>query len=806
MMDRHDEDEKDLEIERMFEAAREADREAAPAFRQIVAQGRLDRHQHERPRARGARFVWMTAASTVAVVALAAWLGIQSPPVQDPVFPQVFVGAPAPPPVPQPGNDAPAVAAAKHDGATPTHRSKELAEAAKKIQARVDAGAATAATRPEGGDAETLRALGYAGVPSAPEPVKPAPPGRFYQDAQGADIVARESVHGARDRDFKAVVGGVVGGVPDAVPGGTMMPAEVPEPEPGGALGGPVLVSANVQPPELVAKVTPEYPQVALLARMEGRVILQAVIDEDGSVGNVEVLRSSNELFNREAVDALKQWRYKPAMQDGQPVAVYSTVIVDFKPGDFNTESYAPLQENPFLAATENPLSTFSIDVDTASYANVRRFLNQGQRPPRDAVRIEELVNYFRYDYPEPAGREPFGASIEIAECPWNAEHRLARIGLKGREIDRGRREPSNLVFLIDVSGSMAQPNKLPLLQASLGLLVDELDDRDRVAIVVYAGASGLVLPSTPGSSRGEIRAALARLSAGGSTNGGEGLRLAYETARQNFVRGGTNRVILATDGDFNVGVTSQAELLSLIEEDARRGIFLTALGFGMGNYKDSTLEMLADKGNGNYAYIDDLREARKVLVEELTGTLVTIAKDVKVQVEFNPAEVGAYRLIGYENRMLRKEDFNDDRKDAGEIGAGHTVTALYEIVPASARRDVELPSVDPLRYQQGPALTESARRGELFTLKLRYKEPEGERSRLLKFPAHDAGARRGSQDFEFAAAVAGFGMLLRSSEHAGDFTYRDVRELASGSIGRGEGRDYRREFVELVSRAERID
>jgi len=473
---------------------------------------------------------------------------------------------------------------------------------------------------------------------------------------------------------------------------------------------------------------------------------------------------------------------------------------------EFDTESYALLQENEFLAAIENPFSTFSIDVDTASYANVRRFLNQGQLPPRDAVRIEELVNYFRYDYPEPTGRAPFGASIEIAECPWNREHRLARIGLKGREIDRGQREPSNLVFLIDVSGSMDEPTKLPLLQSSLALLVDELDDRDRVAIVVYAGSSGLVLPSTPGSARGEIRAALARLRAGGSTNGGQGLWLAYETARRHFVRGGTNRVILATDGDFNVGVTSQAELLSLIEADARRGIFLTALGFGMGNYKDSTLELLADKGNGNYAYIDELREARKVLVEELTGTLVTIAKDVKIQVEFNPAEVGAYRLIGYENRMLRKEDFNDDRKDAGEIGAGHTVTALYEIVPASARRDVELPSVDPLRYQQGPALTESARRGELFTLKLRYKEPEGERSRLVEFPAHDSGARRGSLDFEFAGAVAGFGMLLRGSAHSLDLTYDDVRALAADAIGRGEGREYRREFVGLVDRAAALD
>jgi len=756
-MDRHDEHEKDLEIERMFEAAREADREAAPAFRQIVAQGHLERHQHERPRARGMRFVWMASASTVAVVALAAWLGTHAPPA--PVPPPVISNLPEVPP--------PVAALQK------VERSMNEQGAALELPRRVDGKA----------DVEkALQSLGYVAGPSAPEPQRSEPeqsiedhplPGRFYQDVltlapgaqdagaarpvpqeardrdvlaervtvqSGSDVVdleqargvpqaaPRPNVHGARERDFKAVDGGVVGGVLGGIVG------DVPGGEPGSA--------------------------PARMEKLPAR-------------------------FSRSKVAPEERAETAP---------------------EFNTESYGLIEENRFLETTENPLSTFSIDVDTASYANVRRFLNQGQRPPRDAVRIEELVNYFRYDYPGPAGREPFGASIEIAECPWNVAHRLARIGLKGREIDRGRREPSSLVFLLDVSGSMNQPNKLPLLQASLGLLVDELDDRDRVAIVVYAGASGLVLPSTSGSSRGEIRAALARLSAGGSTNGGEGLRLAYETARQNFVRGGTNRVILATDGDFNVGVTSQAELLSLIEDDARRGIFLTALGFGMGNYQDSTLEMLADKGNGNYAYIDDLREARKVLVEELTGTLVTIAKDVKIQVEFNPAEVGAYRLIGYENRMLRKEDFNDDRKDAGEIGAGHTVTALYEIVPASARRDVDLPSVDPLRYQQGPALTESARRGELFTLKLRYKEPEGERSRLLEFPAVDAGARRGSPDFEFAAAVAGFGMLLRGSEQAGDFTYRDVRELAAGAIGRSEGREYRREFAELVSRAASLD
>jgi Ca-activated chloride channel family protein len=468
---------------------------------------------------------------------------------------------------------------------------------------------------------------------------------------------------------------------------------------------------------------------------------------------------------------------------------------------EFNTEAYDVISENEFLTALENPLSTFSIDVDTASYSNIRRHLANGELPPANAVRIEEMINYFRYDYPAPTGDAPFSASVEIADCPWKPEHRLARIGLKGKEITRQQLAGSNLVFLIDVSGSMEPANKLPLLKSALSLLTEQLDGGDRVAIVVYAGSSGLVLPSTSGSDKSAILSALDRLHAGGSTNGGSGLKLAYKVARENFIDGGVNRVILATDGDFNVGITDRGSLLRMIKKDARSGIFLTTLGFGMGNYKDNRLETLADQGNGNHAYIDSLREARKVLVEQIGGTLVTIAKDVKIQVEFNPIEVGAYRLIGYENRMLRKEDFNDDTKDAGEIGAGHTVTALYEIVPAGM--ELPVPSVDPLKYQTPPVIADKASGGEMLTLKIRYKEPDGEDSRLLEFPIMDEELQLGlaSEDFKFAAAVAEFGMILRESKHKGEASLFDVRTLALEGIGSDEY-GYRSEFVDLVNSA----
>ena len=467
-------------------------------------------------------------------------------------------------------------------------------------------------------------------------------------------------------------------------------------------------------------------------------------------------------------------------------------------PAGMNTESYSRLEDNPFLEAKQNPLSTFSIDVDTASYANVRRLLTSGTRPPKDAVRIEELVNYFPYRYPAPEGDSPFAVHAETMPCPWNPEHRLVKLGLKGRELETKTRPAANLVFLLDVSGSMSDSNKLPLLKSALKLLVSQLRDDDRVAIVVYAGASGLALPSTPGSQKPTILAALEELNAGGSTNGAAGIQLAYRTAAENFRPGGINRVILATDGDFNVGTSSEGELTRLIEEKAKTGVFLTVLGLGMGNYKDSMLEKLADKGNGNYAYLDTMQEARKVLVEQAAGTLVTIAKDVKLQLEFNPARVQAYRLIGYENRLLRSEDFNDDQKDAGDLGAGHTVTALYEVVPVGEH--VELPMVDARKYQKPSATMEAST--ELLTVKVRYKSPDGSTSRLSSFPIPDAAPGQPTPAAKFAAAVAEFVMLLRDSPHKGRSSWGEVLELASGSVGDDP---YRREFLELVKEAQAL-
>ena len=467
-----------------------------------------------------------------------------------------------------------------------------------------------------------------------------------------------------------------------------------------------------------------------------------------------------------------------------------------------STEAYDRVVDNAFVRVGQEPRSTFSIDVDTASYANVRRFLNQNTRPPKDAVRIEELINYFPYNDPPPTGDDPFSVHIEVAGCPWNPDHRLARIGLFGRPIDHDKRPSSNLVFLIDVSGSMNEPNKLPLVQASLRKLVEQLGENDRVAMVVYAGASGLVLPSTSCLHKPEILSAIDQLQAGGSTNGGAGIQLAYDQAVQNFIPKGTNRVILATDGDFNVGLTDQDELVRLIEAKAKSGVFLSVLGFGTGNLKDSNMERLADKGNGHYAYIDSIQEARKVLVEEMGATLVTIAKDVKIQVEFNPAKVGAYRLIGYENRLLRNRDFNDDTKDAGEIGAGHHVTALYELVPAG--KEESLPDVEDLEFQK-PAATAAPGepRPESLIVKLRYKQPDGETSKLIKRGVVDDGSTdaKASGDFQFAGAVAGFGMLLRDSPYKGNLTYEAVLKLAEAGAEE-DASGYRREFIELVRKA----
>lgn len=480
------------------------------------------------------------------------------------------------------------------------------------------------------------------------------------------------------------------------------------------------------------------------------------------------------------------------AMQDLSTLSDYE------KQPAWNTEEYDAVHENIFHGALQNPLSTFSIDVDAASYSNMRRFINNGQRPPVDAVRIEEMVNYFDYSYQQPEGENPFRVYTEISSAPWNEKHKLVHIGLQGKIIPTENLPASNLVFLIDVSGSMESPNKLPLLKASFKMLVQQLRDQDRVAIVVYAGAAGLVLPSTSGGDKKTIIDALENLQAGGSTAGGAGIQLAYAIAKQNFRQGGNNRVILATDGDFNIGESSNGGMERLIEQKRNDGIFLTVLGFGMGNYKDSKMEILADKGNGNYAYIDTILEAQKVLVNEFGGTMFTIAKDVKLQIEFNPTKVQAYRLIGYENRMLKSEDFNNDKKDAGELGSGHTVTALYEIIPQGV--ESEFYRIDELKYQTTHVTKEANPSKELMTIKLRYKSPDSDVSKLIVHPLLDSNIllSRTSDDFRWSASVAAFGMLLRDSEFVKGFSYDNVLQLAQGS--RGEDKNgYQSEFMNLV-------
>ncbi|HEX7516384.1 MAG TPA: von Willebrand factor type A domain-containing protein [Chthoniobacterales bacterium] len=482
---------------------------------------------------------------------------------------------------------------------------------------------------------------------------------------------------------------------------------------------------------------------------------------------------------------------------------------------DFDTATYDHVSENPFLQAASNPLSTFSIDVDTASYSNVRRFINSGSLPPKDAVRVEEMINYFSYDYHEPEGDKPFSIDLDATACPWDASHRLLRIGLKGRDVATENRPASNLVFLLDVSGSMTPAERLPLVKQAMRLLVEKLTEKDRVAIVIYAGGSGLALPSTTGDRKETILRALEDLKAGGSTNGAEGIELAYKVAADNFIKGGVNRVILATDGDFNIGVTNQGDLIRLIEEKAKSGVFLSVLGVGTDNLKDSTMQKLADRGNGNYAYLDSLDEARKVLVQQVNGTLMTIAKDVKIQVEFNPARVASYRLIGYEKRMLRKEDFNNDKVDAGEIGAGHTVTALYEIVPAGAGATdpaASIPPVDPLKYQAPNSAAVATTQAdpklsqEMVTVKLRYKKPDGDTSELTEQSFVDNGSKfeNAAPDLKFAAAVAEFGMILRDSQYKGKGTVGAVIEWAQ----EGKGRDtagYRAGFIELARKTQTL-
>ena len=470
-------------------------------------------------------------------------------------------------------------------------------------------------------------------------------------------------------------------------------------------------------------------------------------------------------------------------------------------------DKYSPIIENVFRRVSEEPRSTFSIDVDTASYSKVRMSLMQhGMLPRPDAVRIEELINYFEYDYSPPSSENPFAAHLEVASCPWNSKHRLVRIGLQGRIVEQTKRPSSNLVFLLDVSGSMNQPNKLPLLKQAMKLLTGQLNENDRVSIVVYAGAAGCVLEPTSGNQKQTIIDALDQLHAGGSTNGGQGIQLAYQMALDHFIQGGTNRVVLCTDGDFNVGVTGTDELVRIVETQAKAGVFVSVFGFGMGNHNDAMLETISNRGNGNYGFIDTEDEARKVFVEQLSGTLVTIAKDVKLQVEFNPHEVQAYRLIGYENRILATEDFNDDKKDAGEIGAGHSVTALYELIPAGSDSTIDRPTVDELRYQSALTPSETATSGELLTLSVRHKKPDEDTSTKLEFPVRDGGQAfsDATADFQFAAAVAQFGMLLRDSQFKGDSTFDAVLEIASDAISkRTDG--YRDEFLRLVKQAKSL-
>jgi Ca-activated chloride channel family protein len=467
---------------------------------------------------------------------------------------------------------------------------------------------------------------------------------------------------------------------------------------------------------------------------------------------------------------------------------------------DFNTDEYNKITENEFKDARQTPLSTFSIDVDKASYANVRSYLNGGSLPPPDAVRIEELVNYFSYDYPEPSGEHPFSITTELTETPWNPESRLFMIGIQGKRLDYQNLQPCNLVFLIDTSGSMGDANKLPLLKEALGLLVKNLSAKDKIAIVAYAGSAGIVLESTPASSSRTILRAMDELSSGGSTAGGAGIELAYKTAMENYIPGGNNRVILCTDGDFNVGTSSTGDLVDLVTEKRKEDIYLTICGFGMGNYKDGRMEEISKAGNGNYFYIDSRKEAEKVFVKEMRANMFTIAKDVKIQLEFNPAAVKAYRLIGYENRLMAAEDFKDDTKDAGELGPGHTVTALYEILLAGSSSEVR--SADDLKYQDS-SLSSAAASGELLTVKFRYKPVKSDVSIPIErvVGADTVQFGQASGNLRFAASVAEFGMLLRESKFSGTASWDSVIKLATGARGRDE-EGYRSEFIELARKA----
>lgn len=500
-------------------------------------------------------------------------------------------------------------------------------------------------------------------------------------------------------------------------------------------------------------------------------------------------------------MDFAQSYNTTPMQESKISIRAYSNYAGNVADDYYEGESYSKIDENGYKMVLSAPMSTFSADVDVASYANLRRFLTNGDMPPVDAVRVEEMINYFTYKYNKPRGNNPVNVQSEVAQCPWNTNHKLVRIGLKAREIPTEELPASNIVFLLDVSGSMGSLNKLPLLQKSMRLLVNNLGEEDRVAIVVYAGAAGLVLPSTAASQKQTILNAIDQLRSGGSTAGGAGIKLAYKVATENFIKNGNNRIILATDGDFNVGASSDADMERLIEEKRESGVFLTVLGFGMGNYQDSKMETLADKGNGNYAYIDNLFEAQKVLVSEMGSTLHTVAKDVKIQVQFNPAKVKAYRLIGYENRLLNDEDFEDDTKDAGEMGAGHSVTALYEIIPAGS--DEEVPGISDLKYLDKDVNDFAKNSQELLNVDIRYKDPDGDESKLLRFNLLDNDTRfsKASEDFRFAASVAAFGMLVRESEYTNMLTYNQVKEMAKEAKGKDDG-GYRVEFIRLIDLA----
>lgn len=565
--------------------------------------------------------------------------------------------------------------------------------------------------------------------------------------------------------------------------------------------------------PEQLTELTPPSPPMTVQQKF-----VPPTISKDEAVSN-DYMLSQNEIQesqmqisvadvkgsdDKQAVDIAELREHKAIVAE-VPVAKPFIMAESPRYDRQRNEEYSQFTENKFKMAREEPLSTFSVDVDAASYSNMRRFINRGELPYKDAVRIEELINYFSYDYAEPTGEDPVRIATEVGSCPWNSQNRLVKVGLKAKSLASDNLPASNFVFLIDVSGSMSGPTRLDLVKSSLKLLVNNLRKKDRVAIVVYASSTGEVLPSTSGENKQKIKEALNNLSAGGSTAGGAGIQLAYKIAKQNFIKGGNNRIILCTDGDFNVGVSSNEGLQRLIENERKTGVFLSILGYGMGNYKDSKMQTLAQAGNGNHAYIDNLQEANKVLVNEFGATMYTVAKDVKLQIEFNPNRVQAYRLVGYETRMLNKEDFNDDTKDAGEMGAGHTVTAFYEVVPVGVKMNMQ-GNVDPLKYQTEAKNPIQKRLGEsmhpdLLTVKLRYKQPNGSTSKKIEVPLIDSNTNEVSDDFRFAAAVAMFGQVMKGSEYKGEGTFDKAIELAQSGYG-NDSQGYRREFVRLMETA----